>query len=132
RNSIDTETALVENLNALRNTQISLAQGELLLRDQLLDLEYRILSTQKAFDRHARLREQDVVAREAYEKVKDELEYLERKRDLLVERIAREEELRAQQMAQADYSIDRLNLSLELLNRMNDRLDVRAPIAGYL
>ena len=132
RNSIDTETALVENLNALRNTQISLAQGELLLRDQLLDLEYRIVDTQKSFDRYARLREEDAVAREAYETVSDELEYLQAKRDLLVERIAREEELREQQTAQAEYSINRLNLSLELLSRMADRLDVSAPISGYL
>ena len=49
RNSIDTETALVENLNALRNTQISLAESELLLRDQLLDLEHQIVTTQATF-----------------------------------------------------------------------------------
>jgi HlyD family secretion protein len=132
RTSIDTETALVENLNALRNTQISLAQGELILREQLLDLEYRILNTEKTFDRYSTLREQEAVAREAYETVADELKYLIDKRDLLVDRIAREDELRAQQMEQAEYSIDRLNLSLELLNRMSDRLDVRAPISGYL
>lgn len=132
RNSIDTETALVENLNALRNTQISLAQSELLLRDQLLDLEYRILNTGKTFDRLERLQEQDAVARESYETIRDELDYLRDKRDLLVERIERENELREQQLAQSDYSINRLNLSLELLNQMADRLDVRAPISGYL
>jgi HlyD family secretion protein len=132
RNSIDTETALVENLNALRNTQISLAQSELLLRDQLLDLEHRVVDTQMTFDRYARLQDGGAVAREAFEKVREDLEYLKAKRDLLVERIGREEELRNQQMAQAEYSIDRLNLSLELLNRMSERLDVHAPISGYL
>lgn len=132
RNSIDTETALVENLNALRNTQISLAQSELLLRDQLLDLEYRIVATQMTFDRYARLSDGGAVAREAFETVGEELEYLKEKRELLVERIVREEALGEQQTAQADYSINRLSLSLELLNRMADRLDVRAPISGYL
>jgi HlyD family secretion protein len=132
RNSIDTETALVENLNAIRNTQISLQRDELLLRDQLLDLEYRILTTQSSYDRYATLRERDAVSREAFENVRDELAYLKDKRDLLIDRIAREEELREQQLAQAEYSIERLNLSLEMLNRMADRLDVRAPIAGYL
>lgn len=132
RNSIDTETALVENLNALRNTQISLAQSELLLRDQLLDLEHRIVDTQMTFDRYARLQDGGAVAREVFETVGAELEYLKAKRDLLADRIKRENELREQQMAQADYSINRLNLSLELLSRMADRLDVRAPISGYL
>lgn len=132
RNSIDTETALVENLNALRNTQISLAQSELLLRDQLLDLEHRVVESQATFDRYSRLKDGGAVAREAFETAGNELEYLKGKRDLLVERIAREKDLREQQMAQADYSINRLNLSLDLLNRMADRLDVRAPISGYL
>lgn len=132
RNSIDTETALVENLNALRNTQISLAQNELLLRDQLLDLEHRIVETQMTFDRYATLREDGAVARQAFETVAEELAYLTAKRDLLVERIAREAALREQQMAQAEYSINRLNLSLDLLARMAERLDVRAPISGYL
>ena len=132
RNSIDTETALVENLNALRNTQISLAESELLLRDQLLDLEHQIVTTQATFDRYARLRDGGAVAREAFETLANELEYLKAKRSLLVERIAREKELREQQTAQADYSINRLNLSLDLLSRMADRLDVRAPISGYL
>ena len=132
RNSIDTETALVENLNALRNTQISLAESELLLRDQLLDLEHQIVTTQATFDRYARLRDGGAVAREAFETLAHELEYLKAKRSLLVERIAREKELREQQTAQADYSINRLNLSLDLLSRMADRLDVRAPISGYL
>lgn len=132
RNSIDTETALVENLNALRNTQISLAQSELLLRDQLLDVEHRVVDAQMTFDRYSRLQDGGAVAREAFEKVGEELGYLKAKRDLLVERIAREKDLREQQMAQADYSINRLNLSLELLSRMTDRLDVRAPISGYL
>lgn len=132
RSSIDTETRLVENLNALRNTQLNLAQNALLLRDQLLDIDYRILDLEKTFERYDDLRDADVVSREAYEKVSDELAYLRDKRELLRERIEREDQLSESQLEQANISIDRLNVMLELVSQIIESLEVRAPIAGYL
>jgi HlyD family secretion protein len=132
RNSIDTETRLVENLNALRNTQFNLAQSTLVLREQLLDLEYRIVEAKKTYERYNALTERDAVTREAFETARDNLEYLNDKRDLLLERIKQEDILTERQLAQADSSIERLNLALDLLTRMIDSLDVRAPISGFL
>ena len=132
RSSIDTETRLVQNLNDLRNTQFNLSQSTLLLRDQLLDLEYRITEAQKTYDRYNALTDRDAVTREAYETARDNLSYLENKRDLLKERIEQEDMLTQRQLAQADSSIERLNVALDLLTQMIDSLDVRAPISGFL
>ena len=132
RSSIDTETRLVENLNALRNTQINLAQSALLLRDQLLDLEYRILDLEKTFKRYADLYESNVVTVEDFERVRDELAYMKDKRELLIERIEREDQLSRLQLDQANSSIERLNIMLELVSQIIDSLEVRAPISGYL
>lgn len=132
RNSIDTETRLVENLNALRNTQFNLEQNALLLKDQLLDQEHRILDLERAYARYEPLNEDGAIERERFEQTRDDLEYARAKRDLLKERIAREEVLSQQQLAQAEDSIGRLELALELLNRIIESLDVRAPISGFL
>ncbi|MGW8368724.1 MAG: efflux RND transporter periplasmic adaptor subunit [Gammaproteobacteria bacterium] len=131
RSSIDTETRLVENLNALRNTQINLATSSLLLRDQLLDVEYRIHDLEKTSERYEAVNDL-AVTREVYERALDELAYLRDKRALLIERIEREDQLAELQLAQADRSIERLNLSLELLTSVLESLDVRAPISGFL
>lgn len=137
RNSIDTETRLVENLNSLRNTQLTLAQNSLLLRESLLDLEHRIRELDRTYQRYTALlaapgETDGVLSREVYERTGDELEYLRERRKLLLERIEQEEILSRQQLEQADASIERLNLSLDLLGRIVESLEVRAPISGFL
>jgi HlyD family secretion protein len=131
RSSIDTETRLVENLNALRNTQINLAQNALLLKDQLLDLDYQIFDLEQTFARYSTLRESDAVSVEVFERARDELVYRREKRDLLAERIDQEDRLSQLQLAQANSSIERLNVMLDLVSQIIESLEVRAPISGY-
>ena len=134
RNSIDTETRLLENLDQQRNTQFTRTQSQLLLRDQLLDLEYQIGELEKKYKRYKALmnKKENNLSIEQFENVRDELDYKKQKRDLLKRRIAVEDQLGKQQLELANQSIDRLNQSLELLNRIVDSMDVRAPITGHL
>lgn len=134
RTTIDTETQLLAELDQISNTQIKLAQDRLTLRDQLLDREYRIQELQKTFDRYEQLVRSDVnpLTREEYERVRDELDYQKSKRDLLVERMDQEEILAKRQLERASDSVERLNTSLDLLARLVESLEVRAPISGHL
>jgi HlyD family secretion protein len=74
----------------------------------------------------------DSLAKQEFEAVEDELEYRRDKRELMIERIRQEDLLNAQQLAQAETSIVRLNRSLDLLTQIVDSLEVRAPISGHL
>jgi len=134
RTSIDTETRLLENLDQQRNTQFTRTQSQLLLKDQLLDLEYQIGELEKTYKRYKALIETKVsdLTIEKFENVRDELEYKRQKVDLLKRRIQVEDQLGKQQLELANKSIDRLNQSLDLLNRIVDSMDVRAPITGHL
>src|SRR5262249_34446770 len=69
---------------------------------------------------------------EALESTRDDLVRLQGKRVLLKQRIEQEDVLGRNQIAQAKESIERLTLSLDLLRRIVDSLDVRAPIDGFL
>jgi HlyD family secretion protein len=132
RSAIETETRLIENLDLLRNTQLTRAQSSLLLQDQLLDLEHEIAELE---NRHARLRrlgEDGHVAEEMLETVRNERVHLAGKRELLQRRIEQEEVLGRNQVAQANESIERLTLALDLLRRIVDSLEVRAPLDGFL
>ncbi len=133
RSSIDTETQLLEQLDALRNTQFNRAQNALQLKDQLLELDHRILDAERKHDRYSTLVESNgLISREAYEQTRDELAYLKAKRELLRARIEQETMLSELQLEQANQSIERLNLSLDLLGRIVESLEVRAPISGFL
>lgn len=134
RTTIDSENQLLENLDQISNTQIKRAQDSLMLKDQLLDLDYRILDLQKKFDRYEQLMQNsnNPLTREDYEKVRDELTYQRGKRDLLQERIRQEDLLAQRQLERASDSVERLNKSLGLLTKLVDSLQVTAPISGQL
>ena len=134
RQSIDTETFLLENLDQQRNTQFIRTQSQLLLREALLDLEYQILELEKKYKRYQVLKEkkESSLSIEQFEAVRDELEYRRNKRTLLQERIRQEDLLGKQQLVHANQSIERLDTALGLLSKIVDSMDVRAPISGHL
>jgi HlyD family secretion protein len=132
RSAIETETRLIENLDLLRNTQLARAQSSLQLEDALLDLEHQIVEVES---RHARLRRLEAeghVSREMVESTRNDQARLHGKRKLLKQRVAQEDVLGRNQLAQAKESIERLTVSLELLRRIVESLEVRAPIDGFL
>jgi HlyD family secretion protein len=132
RSAIETETRLIENLDLLRNTQLARAQESSQLKDAMLDLDAKITETENRYARFQRLETGGAVSAEAIETVRNELARLHGKRELLKQRIEREDVLGRNQLTQAKESIERLTLSLDLLKRIVDSLDVRAPIDGFL
>jgi HlyD family secretion protein len=132
RSAIETEARLIENLELLRNTQLARAQSSLQLKDGLLDLEHQIIEIENRYERYQRLAAEGHVAKEVIESARNDLARLNGKRELMKQRIEREDVLGRNQLLQAKESIERLTLSLELLRRIVDSLDVRAPIDGFL
>jgi HlyD family secretion protein len=133
QNSIQTETQLLKNLDELQNTQITIAQTKLARKDELLNLNYEIQDLEKRFARSKALKDEKIgISEQDYESVRDELKYKKDKRDLLEERIKQEDLLNAKQLEQANSSIKRTNLSLDLLEKSVENLVVKAPISGYL
>ena len=134
KQNIEAETRLIDNLNQLRNSKITLTQSNLILKDQLLDLEYRISELERTFARYKELMKtpSSQLSKEQFEATRDQIAYLKNKRELLVERIKREAELQEQQSVQIDMSIRRVDRNLEILSRIIDSLEVRAPIDGHL
>ncbi|MGP1609585.1 MAG: hypothetical protein ACTS5G_02680, partial [Burkholderiales bacterium] len=131
RTTIDSENQLLENLDQISNSQIMRAQDNLMLRDQLLDMNYRIQQLETKFARFEQLvsSENNPLTLEEYEIARDELAYQKAKRDLLQERIRQEDVLAERQLARANDSVERLNQSLELLTDLVESLQVTAPIS---
>jgi len=106
------------------------------LKDELLDLDYKIVDLEKTFARYEQLIRGPTptlaLSREQYENTRDQLAYMKNKRVLLQERIRKETELQEQQSSQIDSSIERVNRNLDLLSKIVESLEVRAPIDGQL
>ena len=132
RSAIETETRLIENLDLLRNTQLTRAQSSLQLKEALVDLEHQIIEIENRYARYRRVEAEGGISKEALESTRNDLTRLNSRRELLKQRIEQEEVLGRNQVARANESIERLTLSLDLLRRIVDNLDVRAPIDGFL
>src|SRR5262245_6291353 len=98
RSAIETETRLIENLDLLRNTQLTRAQSILQLKDALLDLEHQISQTANRYARYQRLGTEGAISAEVLESTRDELARLHGKRELLEQRIEREDVLGRNQL----------------------------------
>ncbi len=132
RSAIETETRLIENLDLLRNTELTRAQSRLELQDALLDLEHQIVDVENRYTRLQRLGPEGAVSVEVLDTTRNDLARLRGKRELMKQRIERDDVLGRSQVTQAKESIERLTLSRDLLRRIVDSLDVRAPIDGFL
>jgi HlyD family secretion protein len=133
RNSIDTESRLLETLDNQRNSQFAREQSKLTNKENLLNLDYQISDLQLKYKRYQSMGESSgLISREDYQRIRDELAYRKNQKELLQERIKQEERLSQIQLEQTNKSIVRLNRSLELLAKTVESLDVRAPISGYV
>ena len=134
KDSISTESRLLENINTLRNTRINLAEKELILKEQYLDNEYRISLLEKQYQRYTRMMAESRVtlAEVEVEQIADELKYRREKSVIIAARIDQERVLREQQLAQVDDTISQVNHNLTIVRETLDYLNVRAPISGYL
>jgi HlyD family secretion protein len=132
--SISTETSLLYNLDVQRDSQFNREQNGLLLRDALLDLEHQIVDAQNKYHRYEQLEKDGntAISFETFETQRNQLQYLQDKRDLLKERIKKEDELSREQLAAVQNSISKLNTSLALLGQIVKSLEIRAPISGFL
>lgn len=134
KESISTESRLFENLSQLRNTRIGLAEKELLLKEELLDTNYRIVQLEKQRTRLEEIRAKDpnLVSSRDMEDVVDELEYRRGQKEIIEQRIVQERTLREQQLAYVDATIERVERNLHIITETLDHLEVRAPISGQL
>jgi HlyD family secretion protein len=134
RTAIETETRLLETLDQQRNTEFNSARSNLLQQEALLDLDHELVDVAAKFKRFDALMKtpNSPISQEQFETTRDRLNYLTQRRKLLAERIRQEEILSTNQLAQAKKSITRLNENMELLDRIVQSLEVRAPISGHL
>ena len=134
RSTIQAESSLLYNLDIQRSTQHDRAQNVNLLKETLLDLDHEILDAQNKDRRYATLIKEgnSAISQEQYETQHNQIQYLQKKRDLMAERIREEDVASAREIAEAQKSIDSELTNLKMLQEIEKSLEVRAPISGYL
>ncbi|MEZ4829784.1 MAG: HlyD family efflux transporter periplasmic adaptor subunit [Bacteroidia bacterium] len=131
-NYMNLTTNLLEQADQLRNTRITMENTGLNLKDELIQIEYRIRDLGELNRRNESLFKDSVISRQEYERTKFEYEYQVGRKQLMLERIRRDSVLRGQQVGQVETSLDLVDQNLYAIKRNLDNLIIKAPVAGQL
>jgi HlyD family secretion protein len=126
------EAEVTEQLNNLRNTELSLEQNRLEHKRNLVDINYHIIRLSREIKRLSPLVEKDLIDDGTLERLQDEHTWYVARREITLESQATDERLQKAQMEQLRIAGAQLEKNLEVTRRNLEALNVRAPVAGKL
>ena len=131
-NYLQSEGQIMNQINQLENLKLNREQQSLNLREQALDVEYRIDLLSKRTARNKSLYKDEVIAQVDFEETQDEYEHLLRRRKLLADVIKRDSMSQVVQENQLTASVDLMRRNLKISKQSLENLLVRSPITGQL
>ena len=129
---LNSEAALAEKENYLRNTRISFEIELINSKKNLLDNKYRLTRKKRTFEQYEKLYKDDLISKEDYLISKEDYEYeiglleineLKAKNDSLI---------RATSMITLQEDLEKMRETLQLVHERLDNLNVKAPVDGQL
>ncbi|MFV3128815.1 efflux RND transporter periplasmic adaptor subunit [Niveispirillum sp. KHB5.9] len=129
---ISREAQVIEQLNQLRTVELNLEVTRLNNRQNLVEVEYKLVQLKRTLDRRAELIKSKAISQAQYDEAQDEYTYLQRRRDVLKETQTVTDRLRDEQFGKLKESTGKLQENLEFARRNLDNLIVKAPVDGQL
>ncbi|MEL6649412.1 MAG: hypothetical protein AAFQ87_01270, partial [Bacteroidota bacterium] len=129
---LNQEAQIVDQINTIRYQGIVQEQQSLTLREQALDVTYRIDLLSKRTQRNHLLYQDSIIPQVEYEETQDEYEHLLRRKKLLDVTIAKDSLSQALQQQQMETSLDLMRRNLDFAKNSLDNLIIKAPISGQL
>ncbi len=126
------ETSLLEQLTHLRNTRITMEQNRLNLKGQLVNVDYQVQRLGRLYNQKKALYDKQLIAFQEYAETKDEHDFYQRSKKLLLETHRQDSILQEMRIRQMENSANRIQENLDLLKETLESLVLRAPISGHL
>ncbi|MCK5400018.1 MAG: efflux RND transporter periplasmic adaptor subunit [Flavobacteriaceae bacterium] len=126
------ETAIIEQINNLRNLKLTLEKDQRDLAESLMDSENSLADIQRAFKVDSLLYTKDIIAKNDYVDRKESYKYLENKRNFMKKNLKKSAQDNKVQIQQINVSIALMQRNLELIHKNIEKMLVRAPITGML
>ena len=129
---INADAQRIEQINRLEDIRFRMKQRALDLRQQLANMDYQIQRLESAYERNRQMYDKQHISREEYEKVKFELDYYRRNKELTVDGYRQDSLQMVTQLAQMEASVRRMEVNYAVLERILNGLTLRAPVSGHL
>lgn len=126
------ETALLDQLNNLRNTQINLEQTSYNYQQQLFDIDRQFQQAEFDFKAAEMLMADSLISRQEYQTARSNYHSLKNRQALLKTTTEKNADFKDFQAEQLTFSSSLIRRSLESLRNSLGKLTVRAPASGLL
>ncbi|WP_298424573.1 HlyD family efflux transporter periplasmic adaptor subunit [uncultured Kordia sp.] len=131
-NYLTQETAIVEQINNLRNIRVSIKNQQLNLDEQLLSIDNAYKNAERKYAVDARLFKKEVIAKNDYENSEQEYKFQKERNEVIKSKVSNEKNDRNIQLARINASVQKMEESLELLRKNKENFIVKAPVDGLL
>ncbi len=129
---LNQEASLVSQINQIRSTSVMMEQQSLNLKEQSLDVDYRLDQLNKDLIRNTALFQDQVISKVEFERTEDEYEHLQRRRKMLNLTMQKDSLFGTMQNQQMDATVGLMKRNLEFAKQSLDNLLIKAPIEGQL
>lgn len=131
-NYLTQETAMIEQINNLRNLRVSIKNQQLSLDQQLLSIENDFRNARRQYILDKKLYGKDIIARNDYEKTTQEYTFQKERNDVIKKSVSEEKRSRDVQLSRINTSLSNMEKSIELLRKNKENFTVKAPVDGLL
>ena len=126
------ETAMIEQINNLRNIRVSIQNQQLNLDEQLLGIDNSFKNAERQYNLDDKLYNKGIIARNDYEKTNQEYQFQKERKKVIKTSANNEKAERKIQLARINTSLNNMRKSLELLRKNKENFIVKAPKDGQL
>ncbi len=131
-NYLTQETAIVEQINNLRNIRVNITNQQLNLDQQLLRINNDFRNAKRQYNLDTILYKKGVVAKNEYQKSVQEYTFQKERSGVIKKSVGEEKKNRDIQLARINSSIANMQKSLNLLRKNKENFIVKAPVDGFL
>ncbi len=131
-NYMNQETAIMEQINNLRNLKLALKKDQRNLAESLIDSENSLAEIKRTYKVDSVLYAKDIIAKNDFENVKESYKYRKIKRDFMNKNVRKSAEDNKVQIQQVNNSIVLMQRNLDMIHINIEKMLVTAPITGML
>jgi HlyD family secretion protein len=129
---LNSEAALAEKENYLRNTRISFETELIQSRKNLLDNRYRLNRKKRSFEQNKALFTDELISKEDFLQAKEDFEYESNMLEINKVKAKNDSLIRLTSMQSLETDLVKMRQMLVLVRERLDNLNVKAPVDGQL
>lgn len=126
------ETSITEQINQLRKLRLDLEQNQRVMSQDMMEIENSLRTATRKYKIDSTLYSKKVITQQEFNISSQDYEYYEGRKKILKEAVKQENQSRVMQLRQIDFSITRMNESLETIRQNIENMTIKAPVAGRL